>query len=137
MASIEWDTHYCTGIPLLDTQNKHFIEILNQLLDQQATNNDRHVLCLMFGNLLGFVQEHFRQEELFYEQYHLDELSEHRQQHFLFQENLNFFYRDVVKEQNQDNVSKELCEYLRDWAVFHVAYVDKSMAHNIKSLMRV
>ena len=94
MPSISWKDMFCTGIPLLDTQNKHFVERLNLLIQSQYNAQNKDIYCQMFREFLPYVQDHFRQEDLFYEQYDPQELEEHQQQHFLFQENLNSFIPD-------------------------------------------
>jgi hemerythrin-like metal-binding protein len=131
MLSIEWQTSYCSGIPLLDTQNKQFIETLNLLFEYQDNDPDHGFLCQMLWKIVAYAHEHFRQEELFLEQFDPDELAEHRQQHFLFQENLTRFCRNVTRDGLDAAV--ELNQYVRDWVVFHIAHVDKSIARSIKN----
>ena len=82
---------------------------------------------------MAYAHEHFRQEELFLEQFDPDELAEHRRQHFLFQETLTCFCRNVTRDGLDAAV--ELNQSIRDWVVFHIAHVDKSIARSIKNSM--
>ena len=88
MLRIEWDNLYCNGIPLLDTQNQHFVETLNMLFEYQSTNPDAEQLCQRLQKLQVYIREHFRQEELFLERLDPEGLMEHQLQHFLFVKNL-------------------------------------------------
>ena len=131
MLSIEWKTDYCTGIRLLDTQNKHLVETLNQLFEYQDNNPNHSLFGQISSRIVAYISKHFEQEELFLEQFDPDELAEHQQQHFLFQENLKYFCQNVVGRGR--DAEMELCQYVQDWVVFHIAHVDKSIARSIKN----
>jgi hemerythrin len=131
MSNISWDAKFRTGIPILDTQNKHFLEKVNLLSEclYNEVNNDSS--SRIFRDFLSYTQNHFKQEELFYEQYDLQELDEHRQQHFLFQENLISFSSEVINE--GPDALKGLTEFIQDWVVFHILYVDKNITSSIQN----
>ena len=131
MPSIDWDNTFCTGIPLLDVQNKHFVERVNLLFEHQHEEWNKDFICQIFHDYLAYTQNHFRQEELFYEQHDPQELYEHREQHFLFQENLNSLFPDVMDE--GPDASRGLSEFIRDWTVFHILHVDKNIACSIRN----
>ena len=135
MLSIYWKNTFLTGIPLLGTQNKHLVERLNLLLEHQYNERNKDFHCQMFRDFLSYIQDHYRQEELFYEQYDPQDLDEHREQHFLFQENLNGFFPDVMNE--GPDASRGLSEFVRDWFVFHILHVVKNIACNINYSIHV
>lgn len=130
MLSIEWDNTFSSGIPLLDTQNKHFVETLNLLFEYENTTSDVDLLHQRLQKTEVYIREHFRQEELFLERFDPDDLGEHQSQHFLFLENLKYFCQDLITA--GPDALDELSCYMRDWAVFHITQVDKSIAQRIK-----
>ena len=130
MLSIKWDDTYCNGIPLLDTQNKNFVEMLNLLFEYQDTNPDTSLLYQKFREVETYAREHFRREELFLERFYPDELADHRSQHSLFLDNLKCFSCNVVSD-GPDAVNDLSC-YIRDWAVIHIGFMDKSITSCIK-----
>ena len=135
MPSIYWGNTFITGIPLLDAQNKHLVERLDSFFEHQCNERNEDFDCLMFQEFLFYIQDHFRQEELFYERYDPQDLDEHRQQHIFFQENLNGFIPDVINEGSE--ASRGLFEYIRDWVVFHILHLDKNIACTIKNSISV
>ena len=130
MHSILWEDTYRTRVPLLDAQNKHLMEMLNVLFSLQQEQPDSNLLTQKLWDTLNHLIHHFKQEELLYEQYVPEELEEHRYQHVLFQDNLKSYCFAVVEGENEN--SHALCEYIREWVVFHILHMDKNSARKIK-----
>jgi hemerythrin-like metal-binding protein len=132
MISIEWKKSYDTGIALLDTQNKHFIEKINLLFELQDNNPEPGFLCEAFCSTLEYAREHFRQEEIFLERLNPDGLFEHCQQHYLFQQNLYNSFKESIK-----GGKKAICElnqFIRDWIDFHITHLDQNIAMHVRNL---
>ena len=135
MLSIEWENSYCSGILFLDTQNKHFVETLNLLFEYQDTKPTNASLFHRFQEVKDYARENFRQEEAFIEQFDPEGLAEHQLQHFLFLENFKCFCYDV--RDGTPGAAEELSYFIRDWIVFHIAYVDKTLAERIKNMIHI
>ena len=130
MLSILWEDTYRTRIALLDTQNKHLLEMLNVLFELQQGESDSNLLTQKLWETLDHLIHHFKQEEQLYELYVPDDLEEHRYQHFLFQDNLKSYCCSVIEGETEN--SHALCEYICEWVVFHILHMDKNIARKIK-----
>lgn len=131
MFSIEWAKKYSTGIAFLDIGNEHFAETSNQLLQilQSHAECDSHQDLIL--SIIAHAQDHFKCEEAFLRNFNLDELEEHCQQHSIFLDNLKEFSGNLSKENREAKV--QLCQFIRDWYVFHVTHMDQHIAVAIKN----
>ena len=134
MQSIQWENMFHTRVPLLDTQNKHLVEMLNVFFELQNEQPESDVLFEMLWRISKHFNEHFKQEELLYEQYVPEDLEEHRYQHSLFQDNLTSYCVSVLERETEP--SHILCEYIRDWLVFHISHMDMNTASKIQCHIR-
>ena len=127
MLQIEWSTNYCTGIRLLDTQNKHTFEMLKLLFEFQREDPGPDMFHQLFRQTVNHLEEHFQEEEQFYQKHAPQELDSHRLQHQDFLQALDHRCNDLTE------TSGTLCEYVLDWMIFHILNFDKNAAYSIKS----
>lgn len=125
MVSIEWKKTCCTGIPLLDTQNKHLVEMLNSLFEFHRIEHNPAALLKTLQGIYKHIREHFRQEEELYKQYLPEYLEEHQLQHSMFLENFDSAIENGISD------SENLYGYIRDWVVFHIENMDMNCANKI------
>jgi hemerythrin-like metal-binding protein len=135
MLQIEWDIEYCTGIELVDTQNKHFVGLLNVLFEIQQNEPEAGLLYRMLRETMDRLHEHFVQEEQFYGRHAPLEADSHRRQHYYFLKTVDHFEDDALNAES--TAAQALCEYLREWTIFHILNFDKHIACAIQQAMHI
>ena len=135
MLKIDWNEIYCSGISLLDTQNYYFVEMLNLLFENQQNSRTHGLFGRIFHETVNHLQEHFQEEERFYKEYALQDFDLHQEQHQHFLETLNHMEPKALEEGTHDSLL--LCEFLRDWTIFHILKVDRNTVFDIKNSISV
>lgn len=129
-----WNSHFETGIELIDQQHRKLVDILNRLGSHFSCADDiqfRHLL----QDLLDYTHYHFDAEEQIWQQYFRDQplFENHQQAHELFFEQVQELWASG-DEQEQD--LKGLFDFLTRWLAFHILEADRRMAlmvHGIDS----
>lgn len=104
------------------------------LLEHLHDNPESDFLPQMFCSVAECAQEHFREEEIFLEQFNPKELSEHRQHHLLFLEKLKGSLQTAIK--GSVEVKQQLGEFIRNWTVFHITCMDNCIAGSIRNSVK-
>ena len=130
---IKWDPKFALGIPLIDEQHKHLVELCNKLYTEVMESrakygNNNNILWqnALDGTLkecVNYVTTHFSSEEKLtlhvgYEQY-----SEHKSRH----EEFTIKILETAKGFNSMSFSDAIkfCIFLYDWVLSHIAHEDK------------
>ncbi|WP_375177477.1 bacteriohemerythrin [Marinobacter mobilis] len=121
-----WNSHFETGIELIDQQHRKLVDILNRLGSHFSCADDvqfRHML----QDLLDYTHYHFDAEEQIWQQYFREQplFDNHHQAHELFFEQIQEFW-DSGDEREQD--LKGLFDFLTRWLAFHILEADRRMA---------
>lgn len=121
-----WNSHFETGIELIDQQHRKLVDILNRLGSHFSCADDvqfRHLL----QDLLDYTHYHFDAEEQIWQQYFQGQplFDNHHQAHELFFEQIQEFW-DSGDEREQD--LKGLFDFLTRWLAFHILEADRRMA---------
>ncbi|SDW13054.1 bacteriohemerythrin [Marinobacter mobilis] len=121
-----WNSHFETGIELIDQQHRKLVDILNRLGSHFSCADDvqfRHLL----QDLLDYTHYHFDAEEQIWQKYFQGQplFDNHHQAHELFFEQIQEFW-DSGDEREQD--LKGLFDFLTRWLAFHILEADRRMA---------
>ena len=108
--------------------------MLKLLFGLQQNKSAPGLLRRIFYETINHLREHFSEEEYFYKVYAPHDLEEHRNQHQLFLETMEHLGYDAFEEGTE--ASRAMCEYLRNWMIFHILHFDKNTAYDIKRAMR-
>ncbi len=128
MAHIEWIQEYETGISILDTQQKRFVELINELDDaNQSLDKDKvnHVI----EGLLHYTVTYFELEESLLEKSGYPYLKAHRRIHEIFMKKLSEIRARSIKG---ENVASELLEFLKNWLHTHIQGEDRDFVESVK-----
>jgi hemerythrin len=129
-AKITWDSSFETGIPEIDAQHRHLVEIINTLSDDigHATKN---ALAATIVQLKEYAQYHFRTEEGIMEQSGYKELEEHRDEHERFVDQILLFDLDIILA--TEGLAWDMLYFLRGWLTNHILQVDKKFSASIQA----
>ncbi len=135
MDFFKWNEQFVTGLPTVDEQHHHLVDVINgvlQLVSQQDVVEKAEAERLA-DQLLDYADYHFRDEELLMRQAGVDarHYEQHSQQHRLF-------IADVVRERKQlgDGASsiRVMLSFLGSWLAYHILGSDQSMARQIAAI---
>ena len=128
-AKIIWDSNFETGIPEVDTQHKHLVDIINTLADSIG-HTSMETLKDIVGRLKDYALYHFQTEEKIMEGAGYRELQEHRAEHASFVDQVLLFDLDVILA--SEGLAWDMHHFLRGWLTNHILVVDKKFASEIR-----
>lgn len=127
MPYIIWCEMFNLDVPLIDSQHKELINIVNEFHNIIKTNLDTSAIFKVLNSLIRYADKHFKEEEKLMEisNYPNDKLQEHKKIH----EDL---VKDIFNLHDKLNQSKEfpLLEiemFLNDWLIKHILIDDKKL----------
>lgn len=135
MTKIEWSDKYSVGVEMFDDQHKVFFGIINDLYASIIERKEREVLGDIFDQLLKYMDFHFETEERYFDEFHYEHATEHREAHQRLTERL-LELRARWETGTLDN-PYEVLDFLEDWLVEHIMGMDRQyhdcfLAHGLK-----
>ena len=130
---IRWDPKFAIGIPSVDEQHKHLVELCNKLYSEimenrakYGTDNNVQWQTALTGTLkecVSYVTIHFSSEEKLMTLVQYENFSEHKIRHEEFTKKIletasgfnSMSFSDAIK----------FCKFLYDWIISHIAHEDK------------
>lgn len=130
---IRWDPKFSLGIPFIDEQHKHLVELCNKLYTEvmesrakYGNENNAHWQNALAGTLkecVTYVTTHFSSEEKLMKLVDFEQFSEHKNRHEEFTKKV----LETAAGFNSMNFSDAIkfCKFLYDWVLSHIAHEDK------------
>ncbi|MDX1458168.1 MAG: bacteriohemerythrin [Marinobacter sp.] len=127
-----WNSHFETGIELIDQQHRKLVAILNRL-GRQLTGADDLQFHTLLQDLLDYTHYHFSAEEKIWQKYFSDQplFRGHHQAHELFFQQVQAYWR---AEEGGKQDLEGLLDFLTRWLAFHILESDRRMALMVKGL---
>jgi hemerythrin len=123
MSFYEWSESMSVGVPLLDSDHKALIQLINQLHNAVEDREESSVLAQIFESLVAYIRLHFEREEQVMEACGYPEISEHKEEHLYFTQNMHYM-RDRYFSGEGAGVGRELLVYLKGWLRHHILTQD-------------
>jgi hemerythrin len=123
--SIAWSSKLKCGIKLIDDQHKELVDLINEIYDHVTGNNvqKHHYLNKVIKEAVKNLKSHFATEEKIMLAAKFAGYAEHKKEHDKFVFSIIEKISDY-KAGNRDNLST-FAIFLKDWALSHIAFVDK------------
>lgn len=124
MALIEWSEELSVGVPALDEQHKHLIEIINKFEDARKRGKGTRIMGEIMNDLFGYTQEHFAFEERWMKEAGYEKLQQHQSIHRqLLQkiERLQFEHSQAGRR-----ITAEVSELFKYWLTAHILGDDQA-----------
>jgi hemerythrin-like metal-binding protein len=125
MSFYEWSESMSVGVALLDSDHKALVKLINQLHNALEDKEESSRLDQIFQNLIAYIELHFEREEQVMEACNYPEISEHKEEHLSFTQNM-YYMRDRYFSGEAAGVGRELLIYLKDWLNHHILIQDMS-----------
>jgi hemerythrin-like metal-binding protein len=134
METFVWDQRFMTGLPTVDEQHRHLVEIINRVGDMLlAAQVSETELQAIFKELADYARYHFAEEEKLMDATSLDHrfTTPHQQHHAQFVDQLLQMWRART---TLEHPAEMLHGFLTAWLSFHILDEDQSMARQIASV---
>lgn len=121
-AMMSWSDTMSVGDPEIDEQHRTLFSLLNELYVAflEGTAHDR--LGMLFDDLASYTRLHFRNEEIYFEQFGYPELEAHVAAHAALTQKLAAFRERYGH--GEEDLTIEMIHFLRDWILGHIMQMD-------------
>lgn len=126
--SIEWNSKYELGIPVIDEQHKKLVALCKEFYEGIVSENaDKNAVKAKLTTALkaccDYVKTHFRDEETLLRAASYKNFANHKMQHD------EFTRKVLTMAQNFDSTNTleaiKFARFLYDWIMSHISYTDK------------
>ena len=131
MKAFEWDHRFETGLPMVDKQHRHLVDLVNvagdMLLAGTSTAAESQNL---FKQLADYAVYHFNEEERLMAEYGVDthHVDAHKIQHAEFLKQITMMWNNRAVDKDP---AAMLHGFLSNWLTVHILGQDQEMARNI------
>lgn len=135
MTSFHWGVHFSTGLPEVDNQHHHLIDLINKfghlLTEDKVIMED---VDKLFQELAEYAVYHFQEEEQLMHNVKVDHrhLNRHIDVHKSFLSEVTSIYSSI----SQENLTpaNDFLKFLTHWLAYHILGDDKDMAKQIEAI---
>lgn len=119
---------YYIGIDMIDQEHAQLFAYANEayeLLNDEFTPDKYDNIDAILEKLRDYTKKHFADEEAYMESIQYNKLFTQKVQHQEFVDKLDeFIDKHQDEEERQDDQIMEILNFLADWLVNHILYVD-------------
>lgn len=134
---IQWNPKYEIGIPKIDSQHKHLVELCNRLHESIVSDNpldQKHQLAATLKECVAYVGTHFKDEETLLTAAGYENFPSHKAQH-------DTFTKKVLETAQNFNAQDRLAaikfvKFLYEWLISHISYEDKKYVPCLSEYLR-
>ena len=133
---IEWDDKYVLGIPLIDRQNRDFVQVLNKLYSVSSTV--REIVKQDFINAaneaITCVRYNFWNEEKLMFLTEFSQHPDHKKEHEYIIDKILCYIDCFIQGKQSD--SDEFIRFLKSWVFSHITGMDRVFADFILEMIK-
>jgi hemerythrin len=130
MSDIIWDESLAINIPLIDSQHKQLIEMINELSQAIDQKKSHEILDSLFARLITYTQTHFAAEEELMKIINYNRLDIHKSMHAHFTQKVLSRYREY--KVGKKAVDKAVLDMLINWLLTHIKTADNKLRGQIE-----
>jgi hemerythrin len=123
MAFIKWSEDYEFGIPEIDEQHKHFVELLNHFYEGLIDQNAKHQLLILLNESIDYTHYHFSEEAKMMQDIGYSALIEQKKMHSDIENKIENFKEKILL--NDPVLSMEVINEIKSWFIYHIQVEDK------------
>lgn len=133
---IKWNPLYETNHKIIDEQHKELVNIINELyistIDHKSNKNEAFIKAAK--KCIDYADYHFKTEEKIMDIIKYSDSANHKAMH-------RNFYNEVVNQikkyqEGQPFVANRFIKYLKDWLLEHIAFRDRILVDELKSVLK-
>lgn len=131
MAFIDWSEEYTTGIPSIDEQHRHLLDLVNKFEEAGRRGRGSRIMSDILNDLAGYTQEHFAHEEKIMQESGFPGLEEHMARHRSLLQKVERFQFEFGTQDVK--ISAEVREYLQYWVRSHILQHDMAYVAHLEA----
>ena len=123
--TVKWSDDFACDIKIIDEQHKGLLDLINDMFNHASGDDDEEQAYFkgVVEKAVEYVRVHFATEEKIMKQTQFVGFEEHRKAHEAFIVTVLDKAREFQKEKKIN--LEELTRFLKEWALTHVAIMDK------------
>lgn len=130
IAFVVWDDLYATGIESIDSQHKHFISLLNRMLEALMQKKGKEHLTYVIDEMEKYAEYHFVTEESLMEKAGYPDIEEHRFYHDAFISKVSDYRHK--QDIHDELLTAEVTIFLTNWLNEHLSMIDQKYVPYMK-----
>lgn len=115
---LEWRDTYSVGVPAIDYEHRHLIELLNSIIDTLEAGGETEPILDFLGEVNAGISAHFALEEQIMREQHYDQYADHKTDHERLLDDIREIM-DAFSDGSYADRREALALRLRDWFVEH------------------
>jgi len=131
MSVIQWNESFHVGIEHLDNQHRKLVEMINELHTAMKKGEGKMIIQDILDKMTHYTLDHFKSEEVLFDQYVYPETGTHKQEHKAFVEKVANFKTKFDK--GDIFLSIEVIMFLQEWLINHIKGSDKKYTSFLNS----
>lgn len=134
--TIEWRQSMCVGDPVVDSDHKHLVDLINDFEKSITGKVDHRKIARVLLGLVQYTGEHFAREEELQLKIRYSYYESHRKQHRDVLKQLEHVLMDYTAANGtvQDSMIREIAKFLKEWLVGHIIESDLRMRPYIQKM---
>ncbi len=131
MPIVTWSNEYNINVDEIDNQHQEMLGLVNNLHSSVESRTDKNILKKMLAELVVYTRMHFATEEQLMEQHDYPHHIEHKQEHRLLLQHLEFLLGAVSIGKYPTFFSDY--DISTDWMFMHISGSDKKLGEFLNS----
>ncbi|MGA2113514.1 MAG: bacteriohemerythrin [Bryobacteraceae bacterium] len=124
MQLLEWSDKSSVGIPELDAQHRHLLELLNELLQRMQAGESEGATEAARKELMRCAESHLQREELVLRVRGYPGYAQHKAEH----DGYRARFASLAAHADRGDFSVRLSNFVAEWWRFHVLTSDQQYA---------
>ena len=118
-----WSDAYILDIGIIDRQHRNLVSFVNELRQALAEEHGNAKVKPLFSLLVKYAHVHFETEEMLMQLHEYPDYPVHKAEHDRLTDTVAEFKYKF--QRNEIELTVEMMEFLKDWAVKHILGFDK------------
>ena len=131
MPIVNWSNEYSINVDEIDNQHQEMLGLVNNLHSSVESRTDKNILKKMLAELVVYTRMHFATEEQLMEQHDYPHHIEHKNEHRLLLQHLEFLLSAVSIGKYPTFFSDY--DISTDWMFMHISGSDKKLGEFLNS----
>ena len=131
MPLITWEERFDVGVPAIDAQHRHLVQILNELHDAMRNGHANEVLGGLLDRLVSYTETHFTTEERLMKAVGYSDAAAHREQHQALIKQVRLLV--IEWRSGRAALSMQVFGFLKTWLQGHILGSDQKYAAHIRA----
>lgn len=133
MAQFKWEDRFDIGVPEMNTEHKHLLQLMDKLEDAMLAKKPKPEIEQAFAKLADATVAHFQEEENLMERINFPDIAKHK----LIHKNLILKLTALTSEFTQSgSIPPTLFDFLKMWLFSHIVGIDMKYAEHSRSFKK-